>query len=258
MAGPLATWTGRVGDAWHALRAPTTAPRLAVSSVPKAGTHLLISALARIPGVRVIPELVLGKVGAEGAMRRLARVAPNQVLVGHIVGIKLVLMVRDPRDVVVSLAKYIPREHIGHRYRDYFTRVLTSDEERIAACIRGISGEHAADGRAQPDIGSLFRAYLAWTAAHPVHVCRFEDLVGPHGGGSERAQLESLRSLAAWAGYGLDDGQVEAIARATFSRDSLTFRKGEIGDWRNHFTPQHETAFREVAGDLLERLGYPA
>lgn len=268
MAGTLATWTGRAGDAWHALRAPASGPRLAVSSVPKAGTHLLISALRRVPGVRVIPELVLGKAGADGAIRRLGRVAPNQVLVGHIVydprvaaaldarGVKLVLMIRDPRDVVVSLAKYIPREHVGHRYRDYFTRVLTTDRERIMACIRGVGGEHAEDGRPQPDIGTLFRAYLAWPERHPAHVCRFEDLVGPHGGGSESAQLDALRALAAFAGYGLDDAQVEEIARATFSKDSLTFRKGEIGDWRNHFAPEHDAAFREVAGDLLAPLGY--
>ncbi|MBP1612378.1 MAG: sulfotransferase domain family protein [Acidobacteria bacterium] len=270
MAGTLATWTGRVGDAWHALRAPADGPRVAVSSVPKAGTHLLISALRRVPGVRVIPELVLGKVGVEGTLRRLERVAPYQVLVGHIVyeprvaaaldarGIRLVLMIRDPRDVVVSLAKYIPRAHVGHRFHDYFTRVLTSDHDRIMACIRGVGGEHAEDGRAQPDIGTLFRSYLAWTEHHAVHTCRFEDLVGPHGGGSERAQLEALQRLAAWLGYGLRDDEVAAIARATFSKDSLTFRKGEIGDFRNHFAPEHEAAFREVAGDLLGRLGYAA
>lgn len=270
MAGTLATWTGRLGDAWHALRGPADGPRVAVSSVPKAGTHLLISSLKQVPGVRVLPELVLGKVGAEGTIRRLARVAPRQVLVGHIVydpriaaaldahGIRLVLMIRDPRDVVVSLAKYIPRAHVGHRYHDYFTRVLSTDDQRIMACIRGVGGEHARDGRPQPDIGTLFRAYLAWTERHAAHVCRFEDLVGPHGGGSERAQLEALQALANWAGYGLAEGEVAAIARATFSKDSLTFRKGEIGDFRNHFTPEHEAAFRELAGDLLERLGYAA
>lgn len=268
MAGTLARWTGRAGDAWHALRGPAEGPRVAVTSVPKAGTHLLISALKRVPGVRVIPELVLGKVSVDGRIRRLQRIAPLQVLVGHLVyeprlaealaarGVKLVLMIRDPRDVVVSLAKYIPREPVGHRFHDHFTRVLTSDDERIMACIRGVPGEHARDGRAQPDIGTLFGSYLAWTERHAVHTCRFEDLVGPHGGGSERAQLDELQRLTDWLGFGLNAGQVAAIAGATFSKDSLTFRKGEIGDWTNHFTPQHEAAFREVAPALLARLGY--
>ncbi len=107
-----------------------------------------------------------------------------------------------------------------------------------------------------PTSATLFRSYLAWTERHAVHTCRFEDLVGPHGGGSERAQLDELQRLTDWLGFGLSGEQVAAIARATFSRDSLTFRKGEIGDWKNHFAPEHEAAFREVAPGLLERLGY--
>lgn len=39
------------------------------------------------------------------------------------------------------------------------------------------------------------------------------------------------------------------------NRDSH-YRKGEPGDWRNHFTPAVEQAFRERFGDLAERLGY--
>jgi hypothetical protein len=33
-------------------------------------------------------------------------------------------------------------------------------------------------------------------------------------------------------------------------------RKGVQGDWRNHFTPAVEKKFREVAGGLVEELGY--
>jgi hypothetical protein len=34
------------------------------------------------------------------------------------------------------------------------------------------------------------------------------------------------------------------------------YRKGEPGDWRNHFTPQIADAFRDAYGDLVARLGY--
>lgn len=34
------------------------------------------------------------------------------------------------------------------------------------------------------------------------------------------------------------------------------FRKGVAGDWRNHFTPKIERAFKDRYGELLVRLGY--
>lgn len=33
-------------------------------------------------------------------------------------------------------------------------------------------------------------------------------------------------------------------------------RKGEVGDWRNYFTPDAERWFTEVAGESLARAGY--
>jgi hypothetical protein len=34
------------------------------------------------------------------------------------------------------------------------------------------------------------------------------------------------------------------------------YRKGEAGDWANHFTPEHVAHFKELYGDLVSRLGY--
>jgi len=241
-----------------------------VASIPKSGTHLVISALRHVPGMRVCPRIVLGNVPVEDRARRIRRLGPRQVLVGHLVcderiaralderGAKLLLMTRDPRDVVVSLAKFVIKEHVGHRMYEYFTSELRDDDERIMACIRGVGGEHARDGRAQPDIGALYRSYFEWTRVRETHVCRFEDLVGARGGGSDEAQFEALEHLFAFLGLGLDRRAVEAVAQATFSPQSLTFRKGEIGDWTNHFTPAHRAAFREVAPGLLLQLGYEA
>jgi sulfotransferase 6B1 len=37
-----------------------------------------------------------------------------------------------------------------------------------------------------------------------------------------------------------------------------TFRKGQIGGWREEFSEEHERAAREIAGPLLVELGYEA
>ncbi len=34
------------------------------------------------------------------------------------------------------------------------------------------------------------------------------------------------------------------------------YRKGVARDWENHFQPRHHEKFRELYGNLLERLGY--
>jgi hypothetical protein len=51
----------------------------------------------------------------------------------------------------------------------------------------------------------------------------------------------------------------EAIAvlrGAIAPRASGTFRRGQPGEWREHFTEANKSAFKETAGDLLVRLGY--
>jgi hypothetical protein len=37
---------------------------------------------------------------------------------------------------------------------------------------------------------------------------------------------------------------------------SRTFRSGKTGGWREHFTDEHKQLFKDVAGDLLIKLGY--
>ncbi len=49
---------------------------------------------------------------------------------------------------------------------------------------------------------------------------------------------------------------VAALAAGIAPRKSGTFRKGQPGEWREHFTEENKARFKAVAGDLLERLGY--
>jgi hypothetical protein len=39
-------------------------------------------------------------------------------------------------------------------------------------------------------------------------------------------------------------------------RRSHTFRSGKTGGWREQFTEEHKALFKDIAGDLLVRLGY--
>ncbi len=49
---------------------------------------------------------------------------------------------------------------------------------------------------------------------------------------------------------------VSALREAMAPKHSPTFRAGQSGGWREHFTPTNVRTFKHVTGDLLIRLGY--
>lgn len=248
---------------WRARRAGV---RVFANSVPKAGTHLLLRPLSLAP---VIAPRFRRHVDEKTPrlQRRLAHIHRGQVLTGHLFwsadreqlldqqNIRTFLMIRDPRDIAVSGVNYITKKARYHRLTPYY-RSLATDSERLLAQIQGISGSRLPDGLPSLPLAKQIRDYLGWLHAANCLLVRFEDLIGPAGGGDRDRQHDTVRKILAHLGLTLRADEVEKIADAVFYPGSHTFRKGQIGDWKNHFTPVHEQAFADSAGDLLEQLGY--
>jgi sulfotransferase 6B1 len=165
---------------------------------------------------------------------------------------KHILLLRDPRDIAVSHAFYIMQDTL-HPHHRYYAETLKSDEERLMASIRGF--EEGVEKPLQP-IGEIFGAFLPWIHDRSTLVVRFEEMIGPRGGGSAKKQLDEIERIAGFVERPLDREGAHLIARNMYGKGSVTFRKGKLGDWQNHFTEAHKHAFKEVAGDLLIRLGY--
>ncbi len=49
---------------------------------------------------------------------------------------------------------------------------------------------------------------------------------------------------------------VDSLESSINPSKSPTFRSGKTGEWKNHFTDEHKKIFKDVAGDLLIKLGY--
>jgi hypothetical protein len=49
---------------------------------------------------------------------------------------------------------------------------------------------------------------------------------------------------------------VKAMKLSIEPKRSGTFRKGQPGNWREHFTDENKKFFKNQAGDILQRLGY--
>jgi hypothetical protein len=164
------------------------------------------------------------------------------------------VLLRDPRDIVVSYVHFVMRERTHHHHR-YFTQTLRTDAERLMAAITGFPRSDEA-GPPLPSIGVQMAGHARWIGRPGVEVYLFERLVGPRGGGSREGQSEDLARISRQIDRPLASADLEQIAARMYSERSFTFRRGAIRDWERHFEPAHRAAFREVTGDLLFKLGY--
>lgn len=193
--------------------------------------------------------------------RRLGRVSGGQFVTAHCVhtpelagllreqGMRTVCILRDPRAVAVSQMHYIKRLK-KHPIHAAFL-ALPTDAERLMFSIRG--GELG--GRRMLPLDERYRRFSGWASEEGAVVVRFEDLVGPRGGGSEEAQRRAVGRVAAHLGVAADEGTLERVGTGIFGTGQ-TFRKGTIGGWREEFGEEHARAAEEVAGRLLAELGY--
>jgi hypothetical protein len=49
---------------------------------------------------------------------------------------------------------------------------------------------------------------------------------------------------------------LDSLESAINPSRSPTFRSGKTGDWKKYFTEAHKKIFKDVAGNLLVKLGY--
>jgi hypothetical protein len=213
-------------------------------------------------GLNAIKPYMAGQPTPEGwIVGQLEALGPGDVRVGYLhatpahleavcrPGRAAFQILRDPRDTVVSGIFYALEVHPDHLMRKFYSR-QESLEERITTAIQGI-----ADGEFQfADINTIYERYLGWLERPEVCVLRFEDLIA-----HPEAQLGRLLDHLEARGFEPArprEAHVKALREQMDPRKSGTFRKGKAGGWREHFTPPHKALFKDLAGDLLIRLGY--
>lgn len=250
-------------------------PRVFVTSVPKAGTHLATAILDELPRMRysgwhVTPHDFRAADGRgttvdwDRVERMLAGQPQGTFVRAHFPwaprlaelldrhGYRTIFVYRDPRDIAVSHAFYVTRlaRHVVHaRYA-----ALETDSQRILASIVGSAAD--SQGPEVPPLARALEEFLPWRTAPGALSCRFEDLVGERGGGSAERQREVITEIARHVDRPLGPEQAQAVVDRAWSPTSITFRRGMIGDWMNHFDDSHREAFRGRPARSVIAYGY--
>ncbi|MEU4558733.1 sulfotransferase domain-containing protein [Actinoplanes sp. NPDC023936] len=162
-------------------------------------------------------------------------------------------VMRDPRDMVVS-SYFSTRDSHGPMGDVLEVRRVLRELPKKEGMLYLID-DLAKKGR--------FNALRSWVLApedEAIRLIRYEDLTGAR-------QTEEIDQLMRHCGIAIPRPELETLLdRYSFSRMNdkqgggtvSHYRKGEAGDWRNHFDDDIQEAFQKAAGArLVERLGYP-
>ncbi|MBY0529278.1 MAG: sulfotransferase domain-containing protein [Rhabdochlamydiaceae bacterium] len=219
-----------------------------ILTMPKGGTNLLVKALRLLTH----QEYSLGGTQKINHLNvTFDHLWPQyQSTINEPSSLKIIFF-RDPRDMIISQMFWIEQVNnwasglLPQKMVDDFQRLST--DEKIHYLIN------------LPDINcgaNYFAHLIAANLTNPSVVAfRFEDMVGPLGGGSAAKQDESICILADLLGYTLTPSSLNALCTQLFG-NTPTFREGKIGSWKNYFTEEHKSAFKEKMGKELILLGY--
>jgi hypothetical protein len=247
------------------------APPIFGNSKPKSGSHLLLQILngfTQIMPYRYVdtdPVRTIEKNGRrktkEEILDELKQIPDGVIGWGYVdatpenasfltqTGRVNFFIYRDPRDMLVSQVFFATDMHEEHGMHAHY-KSLPDFGARLNVAITGIDK----DGLRMVSVKQRYEGVFAWLEQKNVMCIRFEDLIN-----NRDATLLSMLDEVEKTGYKIPTPREKALpvlVEAIQPKKSHTFRSGKTGGWTQHFTEEHKKLFKEVAGDLLVRLGY--
>lgn len=231
-------------------------PRVIINSVPKSGTNLVQEILHQFPLLRGrVTRTLTSEMEESELLRQIASIRKGEVMPAHIFysekiaglmrehDIKMIFVVRDFRDAMLSHINYIDRMDVSHPHHQVFSELKNMDE-KLDACLMGVKDKF----QSWPN---LVRGFRGWVGAENVLMVCFEDLIGEYGGGDGKTQRTTILEIADFLGIELPD--VEKVIRNMYNHNGLTFNAPEIGKWKKKFSPAQVTRIDKF---LLEDIQY--
>ena len=171
---------------------------------------------------------------------------------------KSVFVIRDPRDALVSLVFYL--ELLRNNKRDFFwvnSEIYNSlsFDEKLAALMTGSCCTNYLE--------AFYKPIMKWCRSSCSLTIKFEDLIGPTGGGTKKKQFEAIKAIASYLNVTLSDEEVVAIGKYCVDPEKiqntfgLSYKKSQTGSWKLYFNEANLELFHQVFSDeeLIE-CGY--
>jgi len=247
---------------------------IAQISIPKCGTHLLMKCIQLLTG-KTSKDTVLTWKLSDHALQNVAASAVK-LLWMHLTydqqQARLLIknnyipffIYRDPRDQIISYIFFYQKIYrVTVNMSDAITDLITKGSLYARPKQTRQANRQHLTQLTNHNIYQLYNRYLPWLDHPGMLSVRFEDLVGPDGGGSLEAQLYTIQAIADHLKLeNCSDEKIMFVADELFGKGapvstiSTTFRSGQIGEWKEYFTPEHKQLFKEIAGQMLIDLGY--
>ncbi len=176
-------------------------------------------------------------------------IIPNRDYIEQINKRKAIFITRDPRDMAVSLYYFAKKDIPSWK----FNKLSKSD--CISLIIKGFTSKtekYPFKGR-YSNIDETFRCRFAWREVKTVYSTTFEKIVG-----NEKSREQEIKNIAEHLEMPLTKELLKYCVDKLIGHTNYpyNFRKGIIGDWKNHFTEEHKELTKKIAGQLLIEEGY--
>ncbi len=259
-------------SAWHWKRlAFNEAPPVFGNAKPKSGSHLLLQILSgfcQIAPYAYVESEPIRTVKATGGRRSptevlkdLEKTSSGIISWGYLdatpENVSFLcqpnrvnyFIYRDPRDMLISHVFFATEMHEGHGMHEHYSQ-LSSFDERLKVAITGIDK----DNLYLASVAQRYTGVFEWLNQPSVLCIRFEDLIE-----KREPTLNAMLDQVEKTGYKIPTPREKAmpiLLETVQPNKSKTFRTGKTGEWQKYYKPEHKALFKEVAGDLLIRLGY--
>ena len=237
-------------------------PKIFANSIPKSGTNLLEKVFYQMPVIRYSSYRTLRKHtdSKEKILKKISSLKKGTYQMGHVDfdndvvqqlhlnNFRTILMIRDPRQIIISHYKYVSYIDTNHPTYHFFKN-LKDDNDRLLAVINGVDG-------VVESINDVLSSYESWLNDSKILVIKFENLIGEQGGGSKYKQHATIENICKHIDLDLTDNEIKKIANKIYDKKSPTFRAAKIDSWKEEFSIEQKAILKKCIGNWLIKYGY--
>ncbi len=162
---------------------------------------------------------------------------------------KIIYIYRDPRDVFLSLLNY----HTNKSFKPFYKEFQNADlDERINMLINGIRKKNYT----LSSFTNRLNRSIGWLKDKNILKIKFEDLIGPKGKGEIENQKKTLTEILKFIELNINQEKIEYLLNHIYSKDSKTFNKGKIGEWKTAFSEEQKNNIVNNYKELIIKYGY--